>query len=65
MFHLPLLEFISSLDHNGFTVIALWTDRTLPVRAIGSAKLYVVGVPVTICKFGFGALRTTFYQLIS
>ena len=61
----PLLEPVSSLDDNGFTLISLRPDCTLPVGAIRSSKLYIVCVAITVCKFTFGALRSTFYQLIS
>ena len=59
-----LLELVSPLDHNGSTAISLWSDRALPVSGIGSAKLYVVGIAVAVCKLSLGALRSTFYQLI-
>ena len=59
-----LLELVSPLDHNGSTVISLWLHCALPVSGIGSAKLYVVGMAVAVCKLSLGTLRSTFYQLI-
>ena len=51
-----LLELVSPLDHNGSTMISLWSDCALPVSGIGSAKLYVVGIAVAVCKLSLGAL---------
>ena len=59
-----LLEPISSLYHNGFTVIPCWSHCALPVCDIGPENLQVVGITVTVRKFRSSVLCTSFYQLI-
>ena len=53
-----LLEPISSLYHNGFTVIPCWSHCALPVCDIGPANLQVVGITVTVRKFRPSVLGT-------
>ena len=43
-----LLEPISSLYHNGFTMIPCWSHCALPVGDIGPANLQVVGLLRTV-----------------
>ena len=64
MFLFTLLEPISSLDYDGLALVSFRTNCALPVGAIGSAKLKIVRIAITVCKFGFPALGAPLYQLI-